>query len=64
MAKLARKCGGFIANADAPIMRGQIQILGIDDMDQARTAINRHKREIIELANEKDRILVALGDGC
>lgn len=64
MAKLARKCGGFIANADAPIMRGQIQILGIDDMDQARTAINRHKREIIELANEKDRTLVALGGGC
>jgi len=64
MAKLARSCGGFIANADAPIMRGQIQILGIDDLDQARTAIHKHKQEIIELANEKDRTLLALGGGC
>ena len=64
MAKLARKCGGFIANADAPIMRGQIQILGIDDLDQARSVINQHKKEIIELANEKDRTLFSLGGGC
>lgn len=64
MAKLARGTGGFQAEADAPIMRAQVQVLGIPDMQKARLNLEANKDEIIELANSKDRTLVSLGGGC
>jgi hydroxymethylglutaryl-CoA reductase len=64
MAKLARSRGGFHAEADAPIMRAQVQVLGINDLQAARKQLEDHKEEIIALANSKDRTLVSLGGGC
>ena len=36
MAKLARLNGGFEAYSDSPIMRGQIQVMGVQDLESAK----------------------------
>ena len=64
MAKLARSSGGFEAYSDRPIMRAQIQIMGIQDLQSAKERILKHKSELINAANEKDSTLVSLGGGC
>ena len=64
MAKLARSSGGFEAYSDRPIMRAQIQIMGIQDLQIAKERILEHKSELINSANEKDSTLVSLGGGC
>ncbi len=64
MAKLARDSGGFRAAADRPVMRAQIQVMGIHDLSEARRKILENKEHIIKSANEKDRTLCALGGGC
>ena len=64
MAKLARVDGGFVADADEPIMRAQIQVLGVTDVDAAKQAILADKGSLIELANSKDAVLISLGGGC
>ena len=64
MAKLARSSGGFDAYSDRPIMRAQIQIMGIQDLQSAKERILKHKSELINAANEKDSTLVSLGGGC
>ena len=64
MAKLARSSGGFKAYSDRPIMRAQIQIMGIQDLQTAKERILKHKSELINAANEKDSTLMSLGGGC
>ncbi|HCN45419.1 MAG TPA: 3-hydroxy-3-methylglutaryl-CoA reductase, partial [Pseudomonas sp.] len=64
MAKLARANGGFITSSSAPLMRAQVQIVGIADPLNARLSLLRRKDEIIELANRKDQLLNSLGGGC
>jgi len=64
MAKLARMNGGFQAYSDRPVMRGQIQVMDLKDLDASKTKILEHKNELILAANEKDKILVDLGGGC
>ena len=64
IAKLARPSGGFEAYSDRPIMRGQIQVVGIQDLKSAKEKILKHKGELIYAANEKDKTLVSLGGGC
>ena len=39
MAKLARLNGGFEAYSDRPIMRGQIQVMGVQDLKSAKERI-------------------------
>ena len=64
MAKLARMNGGFQAVSDRPIMRGQIQVMDLEDLYASKTKILEHKNELILAANEKDKTLVNLGGGC
>lgn len=64
MAKLARDCGGFEASSTGPLMRAQVQVLGISDPFGARQALLRHREAILEIANSRDRILIGLGGGC
>ena len=64
MAKLARANGGFITSSSAPLMRAQVQIVGVQDPLNARLSLLRRKDEIIELANRKDQLLNTLGGGC
>ena len=64
MAKLARDCGGFETSSTAPLMRAQVQVLGLSDPHGARHALLRRRNEIIELANQRDKVLIGLGGGC
>lgn len=64
MAKLARAAGGFETSSTEPLMRAQVQVIGIPEANAARNALVRRKAEIIELANSRDKVLVGLGGGC
>ncbi len=64
MAKIVRENGGFTATSSDPIMRAQVQILGLNDLSAATDSIKSNKKKIIELANSKDRVLLELGGGC
>lgn len=64
MAKLARPAGGFLTSSSAPLMRAQVQIVGVKDPHNARLSLLSNKDEIIALANSKDQLLNKLGGGC
>lgn len=63
MAKLARAGGGFQAETTAPEMIGQIQLLDLPDLVQAREQILAHEAEILARADQVDPLLVELGGG-
>ncbi len=62
-AKLARAGGGFYAEADNPVMIGQIQLVDVTDLQAGREAIQTHKSDLMALADEVDPVLVRLGGG-
>jgi hydroxymethylglutaryl-CoA reductase len=62
-AKMARERGGFWTSSTPPIMIGQVQVTGIRDPSRVTHMILEKKREILELANEQDPMLVKLGGG-
>ena len=62
-AKIARIHGGFTTKISNPLMIGQIQILGVDDIATAVQKIKEKKEEILQVANAQDQILVNLGGG-
>ncbi|MET3227868.1 UNVERIFIED_ORG: hydroxymethylglutaryl-CoA reductase [Burkholderia sp. 1263] len=64
MAKLARVGGGFHTSSTGPLMRAQVQVVGISDPHGARLAILQRKNELIGLANSRDEVLLGLGGGC
>lgn len=64
MARIVRGCGGFAASATTPVMRAQIQVLGLTDPHGAKHRIFSHRDELIALANSKDKVLISLGGGC
>ncbi len=49
-AKLAAKCGGFTADADEPVMTGQVQLVGVPG--DALEKFNSNKEEIAAKAKE------------
>lgn len=63
-AKLARGSGGFFTSSTDPVMIGQIQLVHVESPSSARLQILEHKKDIIELANEKDPVLLKFGGGC
>jgi hydroxymethylglutaryl-CoA reductase len=64
MAKLSRNAGGFRTSSTGPLMRAQVQVLDVSDPYGARLSILKHKEELIELANSRDKVLIGLGGGC
>lgn len=64
MAKLAREGGGFEASSTGPLMRAQVQVVGIGDPHGARLALLRARERILEVANSRDKVLIGLGGGC
>jgi len=62
-AKIARIKGGFTTECTDPLMIGQIQILHIDDIAGAAQKIVQKKKEILDLANEQDKVLLKFGGG-
>lgn len=64
MARIARNCGGFETSSTLPIMRAQVQLIGVSDPHGARLQILAARDEIVTAANARDKILIGLGGGC
>ena len=64
MAKLARASGGFFTSSTAPLMRAQIQIVGMTDPYGVRQIVLENKAEIMARANARDTVLIGMGGGC
>ncbi len=62
-AKMVREGGGFNTSSTHPIMIGQIQVVGITDVERAKQRVIEAKQEIIERANEQDPVLTSVGGG-
>jgi hydroxymethylglutaryl-CoA reductase len=62
-AKMAREGGGFKTSSTGPVMRAQVQSVGIADPFGARAEILLHKEELMKAANERDPMLVKFGGG-
>lgn len=62
-AKLALP-NGFIADADEPVMIGQIQLVGVTAPGEAVKKVVAAKKELIAKANSCDAVLVKMGGGC
>jgi hydroxymethylglutaryl-CoA reductase len=50
-ARLVREGGGFVADADDPVMTAQIEIVGVDDPDAARKRVEAASAELLALAH-------------
>ncbi len=61
-AKLVRDAGGFTADADAPMMIGQVQVVDLKDVDAAYQKIIAAREEILRLADSTSS-LVEFGGG-
>jgi hydroxymethylglutaryl-CoA reductase len=63
VAKIARAGGGFTASADPSEMIGQVQLLDITDLAEARRKIMAEKNSILDQAQQADRVIHKLGGG-
>ena len=63
MAKLARAGGGFTATTSEPLMIGQMQLINVVNMNEARLKIYEHKAELLEMADAIDPVLKKFGGG-
>lgn len=63
MAKVARRGGGFSATTTEPEMIGQIQVLEIEDLAAAIAALEAHEKDLLDIADTADPLLVELGGG-
>ncbi len=62
-ARLMRRDQGIKSVATAPVMIGQIQVIGLSDPWYKRMEVLEHKDEIMQRANEVDPVLVKFGGG-
>tara|TARA_B100001750_G_scaffold176838_1_gene145094 strand:- start:1509 stop:3767 length:2259 start_codon:yes stop_codon:yes gene_type:complete len=62
-AKISRESGGYTAEATDPILVGQIQVVNIENIEQARNDLLNRKEEILNLANSLHPRMVARGGG-
>ena len=62
-AKRVRECGGFEVTSTESLLIGQIQVVDVPHMAQAKAAILQRKEEIINLANSLHPNMVARGGG-
>ncbi|MCE9580857.1 MAG: hydroxymethylglutaryl-CoA reductase, degradative [Deltaproteobacteria bacterium] len=62
-ARMVRERGGFTAEVSAPIVIGQIQVVGIADVGTAARAIDRARAELLERARALLPRLVDRGGG-
>ena len=63
MAKLARAGGGFTAHTTPPEMIGQLQVLDVPDLYQARRTVLEKKSDLLGEISEIDPIIKELGGG-
>ena len=63
MAKLVRAGGGFTATSTDPLMIGQMQVIKIANLEDAKLKLYEHKAELLEEADAIDPILKKFGGG-
>jgi len=63
MAKLVRAGGGFFATTTDPLMIGQMQLINLVNVEEAKMKIYEHKAELLAIADEIDPILKKFGGG-
>ena len=63
MAKLARAGGGFSATTTDPLMIGQMQIINVKNLNEAKLKLYEHKAELLEEADSIDPVLKKFGGG-
>ena len=63
MAKLARAGGGFTATTTDPLMIGQMQVINIRNLEEAKFKLYEHKAELLAEADSIDPILKKFGGG-
>ena len=64
---MAKRClikGGFHTSNDKPVMIGQIQVLGLEDVEAAGEAILTAKYELMAICNSLPSTMIKLGGGC
>ena len=64
---MAKRClakGGFRTQNDDPVMIGQLQMLDIDDISVASSAILAAKEDLISFCNDIPSRMISLGGGC
>jgi hydroxymethylglutaryl-CoA reductase len=63
MAKLARTSGGFHATTSEPLMIGQIQVIKVSNLEEAKLKLIEHKSELLSAADSVDPLLKKFGGG-
>jgi hydroxymethylglutaryl-CoA reductase len=63
MAKLARAGGGFTATTTDPLMIGQMQVINVTNLLEAKLKLYEHKAELLAEADSIDPILKKFGGG-
>jgi hydroxymethylglutaryl-CoA reductase len=63
MAKLVRAGGGFTATTTESLMIGQMQLINVVNMDEARLKLYEHKAELLENADRAESTLRKMGGG-
>ena len=63
MAKLARAGGGFTATTTEPLMIGQMQVMNVSNLEEAKFKIYEHKAELLAEADAIDPVLKKFGGG-
>ena len=63
MAKLARAGGGFTAATTDPLMIGQMQVLNIQNLEEAKLKLYEKKAELLAEADAIDPVLKKFGGG-
>ncbi len=63
MARLAREGGGFTTQSTPPEMIGQLQLLDLSDLAEAKARILARREELMALAAQVDPVLSRFGGG-
>jgi hydroxymethylglutaryl-CoA reductase len=64
MAKRCHAHGGFTSTNDGPMMIAQIQLLDIDNHQDAEQGVLENKDALMDLANSLPSTMIRLGGGC
>ncbi|MEO8357575.1 MAG: hydroxymethylglutaryl-CoA reductase, degradative [Chloroflexota bacterium] len=63
MAKLARAGGGFTATTTEPLMIGQMQVINVTNLHEAKLKLYEHKAALLAEADTIDPVLKKFGGG-
>src|SRR5215212_5764495 len=63
MAKLVRAGGGFTATTTDPLMIGQMQVINVSNLEEAKLKLYEHKQELLAEADSIDPVLKKFGGG-